>query len=245
MVNTFLSRCRSLAKSVTDTVEGLDTFMSLLYYSRMRITTQLLPLLLASSLPAHIVSVFGPGRDQKWIPTDLSLRSLDDYGFMSSGSHAAYFTTFFMEHLAAQHPGKLALTHYHPGLVLGKGFANPALPWWFRAIFKYFGPLIKLMPMALDGPESGQRTLFNVTNKFPARATGDKAVNAKNGNDIEVAESSDGIVGGGAYRVAWNGEQVATPKNYVELRAEGWLQKTVEHTLKAWEVIESGKVFTD
>ena len=41
--------------------------MSLLYYSRMRFVTRLLPLTLASSLAtgAHIVSVFGPGRDDR------------------------------------------------------------------------------------------------------------------------------------------------------------------------------------
>lgn len=240
-----LSCSRNSANVVAETAEGLDRFMSLLYFSRMRTTTQLLPLLLASSLPAHVVSVFGPGRDTTFIPTDISLRSPDNYGFMSSGSHAAYFTTFFMEHLAAQNPGKLALLHYYPGLVLGPGFADPALPWWFRAIFTYLGPLIKLMPQALDGPESGQRTLFNAGDRFPARSASGKAMDAKSGGVIGIAESSDGIVGGGAYRVYYNGEQVATPKKYEAWRAEGWLEKTVEHTLKAWEVIEAGKVFTD
>lgn len=219
--------------------------MSLLYYSRMRVATQLLPLLLASTLPAHVISVFGPGRDTKFIPSDLSLRSLDNYGFGSSGSHAAYLTTFFMEYLAAQNPGKLALTHYYPGLVLGPGFADPALPWWFRAIFKYLGPLLKLAPMALSGPESGQRTLFNASPRFPPRPADGPAVDGKRGGEIGVAESSDGVLGGGAYRVNYNGEQVATPKNYEQLRAEGWLEKTVQHTLKAWEEIEAGRVFTE
>jgi hypothetical protein len=39
--------------------------MSLLYYSRMRFTIRVMPLLLASTLPAHVISVFGPGRDTR------------------------------------------------------------------------------------------------------------------------------------------------------------------------------------
>jgi hypothetical protein len=219
--------------------------MSLLYYSRMRFTNQLLPLLLSSSLPAHVISVYGPGRDKNLIPSDLSLRSPQNYSFGNAGSHAAYFTTFFMEHLAAKHPGKLALVHYFPGLVLGPVFFDPSLPWWFRAIFKYFGPLIKLAPIALSEPESGQRTLFNASNRFPPLPLDGKAMDVKPEGEIGVAESSNGIVGGGAYRVNYNGEQVATPHNYQQLREDGWLEKVVEHTLKAWEVIKAHDKFKE
>ena len=228
-----------------ETSEGLDTFMSLLYYSRIRFTTRLLPLLLASSLPAHVISVFGPGRDTTLVQNDLSLRSPEHYGFMSSGSHAAYFITFFMEHLAAQNRGKLSLVHYFPGLVLSDGFQDPALPFWFRAIFKYAAPLIRLSPSTLDGEVSGARTLFNASPRFPPCSADGKAAAKDSAGAIGVAESSDGIVGGGAYRVNYNNEQVATPKQYKKLREEGWLEKVVEHTLKAFEEIEAGRVFTE
>ena len=50
-----------------ETTEGLDALLSLLYYSRMRFIISLIPLLLFLSwaLPtgAHVVSVFGPGRE--------------------------------------------------------------------------------------------------------------------------------------------------------------------------------------
>lgn len=218
--------------------------MSLLYYSRMRFTTRVLPLLFSSSLPAHVVSVFGPGRDTTFIPTDLSLRSPKNYGFYNSGSHIAYLTTFFMEYLAAQNPGKLALVHYFPGLVLSDGFQDPTFPFWFRGIFKYGAPLIKLLPPTLNGKESGERTLFNASPRFPPRSADGKATLSKSVGGIGVAESSDGIVGGGAYRVNFDNEQVATPKQYKKLREEGWLDKVVNHTLKAFEEIEAGRVFT-
>jgi len=228
-----------------ETSEGLDVFMSLLYYSRMRFATRLLPLLLASKLPAHVISVFGPGRDTTLIQDDISLRSPNNYGFMSSGSHAAYLTTFFMEHLATQNPGKISLAHYFPGLVLSEAFQDPTFPWWFRATFKYCAPMMRLFPSTLDGKESGARTLFNASSRFPPRGIDREATIKDSVGEIGVAESSDGVLGGGAYRVNWNGEQVATGKQYVKLREEGWAERCIEHTLKAWEVIEAGGIFTE
>jgi hypothetical protein len=216
--------------------------MSLLYYSRMRFTTLLLPLLLAAPSPAHVISVFGPQRDTTLIPTDLSLRDSKNYSFMTCGSHAAYLTTFFMEHLAAQNPGKLSLVHYFPGLVLTEAFGDPNLPTWFRWTFKYGRPLIS--PFTVGGDECGQRVLFNASAKFPARPVNATELSEKSGGDIQVAMSSDGIVGGGAYKVNWNGELIATGKQYIKMREEGWLDKAVDHTLKVFEEIESGKVFT-
>lgn len=211
--------------------------MSLLFYSRARFTTRLLPLLLSSTLPAHVISVFGPGRDVSFFPDDLSLRSSDNYGFMSSGSHAAYLKTFYWEYLAAKYPGKLSLCHYFPGLVLSDGFDDPTLPWWFRTIFKYGTPIIKLAPSTLPGEESGERTLFNASKRFPPRSGDGKARLAAAGG-IGIAESSDGIIGGGAYRVNYNGGQVAIGKQYKKMREDGWLDKAVQHTHKAWEDIE-------
>lgn len=228
-----------------ETSEGLDTFISLLYYSRMRFITKLLSILLASRLPARVISVYGPGRDSTFVPDDLSLRSPKNYGFMNSGSHAAYLTTFFMEYLATQHPGKLALVHYFPGLILGDVFMDPTFPLWFRTIFKYGMPLIKLSPMTLSGDECGARTLFNASSRFPPRLPDGKPAEVKDVGPIGVAESSDGILGGGAYRVNYNNEQVATGSQYKKLREGGWLDKCVKHTFKAWEEIEAGRVFAE
>lgn len=96
----------------------------------MRLITQFLPLLLSStnSTGAHVVSVFEPIKYEKISPGDLSLRNLENYGFMNMGSHVAYLTTFFFEKLAAQHASKLSLIHYFPGLVYTKAMEYPTLP---------------------------------------------------------------------------------------------------------------------
>jgi len=218
--------------------------MSLLYYSRMRFTTNLLPLLLASSLPAHIVSVFGPGRDTTFIPADLSLRDPKNYSFMTSGSHAAYFTTFFMEHLAAQHPGRLSLIHYYPGLVFTSSFSDPKLPAWFRWIFNYGRPLFNYLPMTRSPEESGNRIVFNTSSRFPARPADDKPWSSKTDDGLEIATSSDGLLGGGAYRVNYDSEIIKTGNQYPKLREEGWQEKIINHTLEAFEEIKAGRAFT-
>ena len=113
------------------------------------------PLLLSSTQPAHIISIFGP-RDSNLITDDLSLRSPKNYSFLQAGHHIAYFTTFFMEHLAAQNPGKLALVHYFLGLVITDALVDPALPWWF---FRYGELLVRWL--AVEGDECGERVLGN------------------------------------------------------------------------------------
>jgi hypothetical protein len=229
--------------SPLETNEGLDMKLSLLYYSRMRFTTLLLPLLLAAPAPAHVISVYGPQRDTTLIETDLSLRDPKNYSFTSCGSHAAYFTTFFMEHLAVQNPGKLALVHYFPSLVLTGAFDDPSLPTWFRWTFKYGAPLIR--PFTVNGEECGERVLFNASARFPSRLADAEGSTSISEGDIEVAVSSDGIVGGGAYKVNWNGEQIQTGKQYPELREKGWSDRIINHTLEVFEVIEAGNVFTE
>lgn len=222
-----------------ETTEGLDTFMSLIYYSRMRLTVSLLPLLLACppESPAHIVSIFSPKRDASFIPTDISLRNPNNYGFMSSGSHAAYLKTFYMEHLAALYPGKLAFVHYFPGLVITPAFNNPEVPWWMKFIFKYGMPVIRWY--SLPKEECGERVLFNASERWVARGGEGK----EEGEMVVVA--SDGVVGGGAYKVDTDGEVVPTGKQYAKMREEGWLEKAVEHTDKVFAEIKAGRKFTE
>jgi hypothetical protein len=209
----------------------------LLYYSRMRFITQLLPLLLQSS-PAHIVSVFSPKRDAQLLENDLSLREPTHYSFMNMGSHVSYMTTFYFEKLAAQHPGKLSLTHYYPGIVLTKGFNDPKLPGLFRVAYSIVAPIAR--PFTVKRAESGARVIFNASARFPAGQNG-----ATSKDSLEVAIASNGIVGGGAYRVDWNGEIIPKGAIYKELEKNGTSEKVWEHTNEAFKVISAGGVFVE
>lgn len=118
---------------------------------------------------------------------------------------------------------------------------DPGLPWWFRALFRYGAPVFRLAPSTVGREENGERTLFCASRRFPARGGTGKG----NGVEIGIAESSDGVHGGGAYRVNWNGEPVALGKQYPKMREDGWAEKMVQHTFKAWEDIEMKGKFTD
>jgi hypothetical protein len=217
--------------------------MSLLYYSRARFTIQLLPLLLASPLPARVVSVFGPGRDAKWFPEDISLRDPKKYGFMPMGSHAAYMITFFFEKLAAEHPERLSLTHHYPGLVLTDGFNDPNLPSWFRYTQTVMKPLVR--PFTVPQMDAGHRVLFHTSSRFPARPSNGEKAATKTPEGLDVAISSDGVLGGGAYRTGPDSELIPTNKDYKNLRADGWSETFWEHTMKVFKAVETGEKFVD
>jgi hypothetical protein len=213
--------------------------MSLMYYSRMRIIINLLPLLLKSNLPAKVVSVYAAGLERKLFPEDLSLRDLTHYSYSQARSHMIYMHTLFMESLAEQNRGKLSLVHIFPGLVLGPGFQNPELPTWFRIVTRWivipiFGRLI-----TVPAKESGERMLSLASPRYPPRS-----VDKSKGQEGAVI-GTDGNPGSGVYSLTWNGENNLKMKSYENMNKDEMRKRVWDHTTKAFEVIEAGKVFTE
>ncbi|MCJ1393101.1 hypothetical protein MMC18_005973 [Xylographa bjoerkii] len=231
-----------------ETKEGLDMLMSLLYYSRMRFVMNLLPLLLASPLPAHIVSVYAAGKEGKLFPEDLSLRASQHYGQANVRSHVTYMTTLFMETLAERHPGQLSLVHVFPSVVITDAFYNAGLPTWFKLTFRLAAPILR--PFTVPPEENGQRILFLATPRYPARQVTDSETTTKRGEasahhgDAEVAVGTDGNRGSGAYACNSDGETIPLKGTYRKLREEGLAKKVWDHTIKAFDDIEAGGVFT-
>ena len=221
--------------------------MSLLYYSRMRFILKLLPLLLASPLPAHVVSVYGAGLEEKLFPEDLSLRDPKHYSFANLRSHVVWMTTFFMETLAGKYRGQLSLTHIFPSLVMTNAFSVDMLPTWFKVIWRLLRPILELFSVQAD--EIGERIVFLATPRFPAQQdTGDgKVDSAARGSvtQVDVAMGSDGSLGSGAYRVNWNDETIPEKPVYKKVREQGMAAKVWVHTMAAFDKIEAGGVFAD
>jgi hypothetical protein len=94
--------------------------------------------------------------------------------------------------------------------------------------------------------ECGERVLFLASGRYPARG---KEIDGSGDGNAQtaagIAMGSDGVVGGGAYRVDWNGGVVPLGAKYEGLRREGFEKTVWDHTTNAFEVIESGKVFTE
>jgi hypothetical protein len=213
--------------------------MSLMYYSRMRMIVKLLPLLLKSSLPAKVVSVYAAGMEAKLFPEDLSLRDPKHYSYAQARSHMVYMHTLFLETLAEQNPGKLSLVHIFPGLVLGPGFQNPELPAWFRTLFHWvliplFGRLLTVKP-----EDCGDRMLSLTSSHYPPRPSD----NFKSQEGVAIG--TDGKPGSGAYSLSYNGENNLNAKAYEKFN-KNEMRKTVwEHTMRAFQVVEVGGVFEE
>lgn len=109
------------------------------------------------------------------------------------------------------------------------------LPGLFKVTIKVVGPVMKWWGVSLE--ECGERVVYLATGRFPARGT-------EGDGKGEVAVASDGVVGGGAYRVDLDNEIDSCPKNYRQLREDGMEEKVWKHTIEAFEEIEAGKRFT-
>ena len=225
--------------NTTETSEGLDTSFSLLYYSRMRFIVRLGLLLSNSRIPggAACISVFAGGLEKQsgFSPDDLSLRKY--YGISAVRDHSTFMTTFFFEKLAQEHAGKIRFIHIFPGLVITPAFYAANLPVWFRIVWTLVCPLVKLIAVAPE--DISQKVLYLASERFPARDTkGDFS-------DVDVAVATDGQRGGGAYSVKNVGETNDLRKAYAGLDREGIARKVCEHTMKAFEEIEAGRLFND
>ncbi|OJJ50329.1 hypothetical protein ASPZODRAFT_128945 [Penicilliopsis zonata CBS 506.65] len=223
-----------------DTDEGLDKAMSMMYYSRMRAIIQLRPLLLRSSKPATVVSVYAGGFEEKIYPDNLSLRYPMKYAYLQARSHIVYMHTAFFEALAAENKGRLSLVHVFPGLVIGPGFNDPEYPGWIRLMMKWILFPILGRLVAVEPAECGDRMLSLASPRYAPRSTDKPTV-----KDGELVRATNGELGGGCYALTSNGEDNFKPKIYAKLDKEKLRQQIVAHTLRAFEVIAAGGVFTE
>ncbi|THY69856.1 hypothetical protein D6C87_05076 [Aureobasidium pullulans] len=216
-----------------ETLEGLNKTMSMLYYSRMRFTTNLLPLM-RSSETAYVISVFGAGLDEN----DMSFRNAKRYNMSRARTHVIVMKTLFMEKLAAQNVGKVSFVHVYPRLVITPAFGNQDLPTWFRAVWTVAKPFVKYA-IAISPKEIGERILYLSSSALPPKDfhahAGDKT--------IKLALSTDGIIGGGAYACKHDAETIDVQAKYKSLRASKVDEKVWEHTLSVFSQIQENGVF--
>ena len=59
-----------------------------------------------------------------------------------------------------------------------------------------------------------------------------------------IATGTDGTPGGGAYAVNWDGETISTEKAYKKVRESDLAGQVWDHTMRAFDEIEAGTVFT-
>jgi hypothetical protein len=209
--------------------------MARFYYSRTASITKLLPLLLASSLPATVVSVYAAGMEAKLYAEDLSLRQPSHYSYSQARSHIVYMHTCFFEELAKRHPGQLRLVHIFPGLVVHKGMYSADNPWWLRFVFT---KVLPFFGMNQDLGEVGHRMVaLASTSIYPALPPGETAT-SKN-----AVKGTDGESGSSAYALNEKGESAYPAKRYDSLGKQDLREKVWNHTNLALKEIRAGGIF--
>lgn len=225
MFSIFETDLRLLATS-----EGLDAFISTTYYSRIRFISQLIPLLTAAPVPAHVISVYAGGFEDGTAPGELPIGCPPDaeYGVTGVRKYTTFMKTFLFEELAKKYEGRLSLTHIYPGLVDGPGFYSPDMPSWFRWIWRIFKPIARNFMTSAD--DCGLVMAYLATSRFPAKG---QTLGAK----VEAEASTKDEVGGGSYGVR---QRADAPKGvrYEKVRKEDTAKRIWDHTFETLDRIE-------
>ncbi|KAL5355842.1 hypothetical protein BJX96DRAFT_141949 [Aspergillus floccosus] len=233
-------------KGRDETAEGLDRKFSLHYYARMRLITQLLPLLKAaaedtsveaSARLSRVVSVLDPhasvraGGAGTLDYSDMSLKNT--FTLTKCAAHASLMGNFFLEGMARQHPQTSFVHAYPSGVATGIMRQIPG----GNVVAVILKTLLR--PFMVPIEESGERHLFAATSsKFPPKVEGMRTEDG-------VAVGSNGVKGSGCYWVNWDGEALSSNKKLDKTRETGAVEKVVQHTNEVFEeVCGEGKVLT-
>jgi NAD(P)-dependent dehydrogenase (short-subunit alcohol dehydrogenase family) len=195
-----------------DTKEGLETSFVLSYYSRIRLTQNLLPLLRQSPRP-RVLSVLNGGKEKAMLEDDLGLEQ-----HWSSGNlmgHTVTMTSLAFEYLTEDESNKrITFLHAAPGLVNTDIYSKLIAPESSGIAWKMTLPLLKGLLsvlwfcLAISVEESGERQAYNLT--------------------------SDGF-GPGALRIDQSNELISTKGVLEEYIERGWQEKVWEHTVRVFE----------
>jgi len=202
----------SLLTARIDTKEGVETSFALSYYSRLRLTENLLPLLRQSPRP-RVLSVLNGGKEKVMLEDDLGLEQ-----HWSSGNlmgHTATMTSLAFQYLAEGESNKrIAFLHAASGLVNTDIYSRLTAPESSGIVWRMALPLLKGLLsvlwfcLAISPEESGERQAFNLT--------------------------SDDF-GPGALRIDQSNQLISTKGVLEEYIERGWQEKVWEHTVRAFE----------
>lgn len=223
-----------------DTEEGLDKYMTLFYFSRARLAFKLLPLLRESPIGGRVVFVANPKTQGKMNLDDLELRK--NFSIRLALSHYGGLQSWFLEELSRRNPAKVVGCHYYPGTVMTDLAWHSDIPRWTMFLWSWIvGPIMRIWSVPFD--ECGQRILFMASPRFAACPDTGEPFPSSSADGVDKAEGRNGVLGSGAYDVNWDDSIIPPTKEMKQLREERPGEKMWDHTMAAWEAIESGKVW--
>lgn len=205
---------------------------STVYYSRIRFILQLVTLLTASPRTGHVISVYA-GTFENGVKAGeepIGSPPVDAYSFNTVRKYTSFMKTFIFEELADKYAGRLSLIHIYPGLVDGPGFTE--MPLWFRIVFNVLKPLtwFAMTPPA----DCGMVMAYLATSRFPAKYS---VRDAHASTDAEVAKSSLGVPGGGAYSLGQTADSQTQQVMFEKARRADTSKKVWDHTIKTLDDI--------
>ncbi|RYP45460.1 hypothetical protein DL769_011462 [Monosporascus sp. CRB-8-3] len=193
-----------------DTEEGLETNFTLSYFSRMRLLSNLLPLLHQSPRP-RVLSVLAGGREKFIIEDDLSLER--NWTILNAVKHTTCLTSLAFDYLAASNKN-ITFVHNFPGVVVSDNFRGLDPPEGAslgrRILLAAVKRLVLLMGLFVSMPpnEVGERQVYHLTSDRYSP---------------------------GAWRVHKNSEPVPATKALRHYEANGWPEKIWSFTTSTWD----------
>ncbi len=192
--------------------------MVLSYYARMRLTSNLLPVLLASPHP-RVLSVLNGGKEKAFNTTDLNLDK--SWSPFAAIGQTTTMTSLAFDYLSQKNP-RVTFLHAFPGLVrtdISTHLVAPAGAGFFRRVWAavlriVVGTLLYLFGIAPE--QSGERHAYQLTS---------------------------GTFQPGSWRVNEYCDVVKSVGVLGKLRGAGWPEKIWEFTLGVFEraVAASGR----
>lgn len=203
-----------LTSAKTETSEKLHLIAALNYYSRIRIITNLLPLLQRASSLRRIVTVGGGSKEGK---LDLSDLQANKVPLTDIRGHLTSLVTLGLEAVARTVPD-ISIVHDYPGTV-----KTPFLDRMPEDMLKN----VEFVPL----DECGERHVYLATSaEYPPRDGTEAGVPLQTG--AQVSMGSNGEVGSGLYSIDQDGESASleTLKLLADMRNEGIVDRVWEHT---------------
>ena len=221
----FLTAGYMTLKGRTETVEGIDRKMCVNYYSRIRCTLNLMPLLEAASTAnelSRVIIILAAGSEGDVRLDDLDLKH--NFTVHACLAHCVVMTDFAIEELSKRYPGT-SFSHSYPGTVK-TGIANELSgPVKLAAKVMY----AVMTPWILNIQESGERHFFQMTSQCYPSAKGSVGIPPPEG--MTAFKAMDGKPGGGAYLLDWDGRACGDESVLGKYREMDMGTKVWDHTM--------------
>jgi hypothetical protein len=222
----FLTAGYMTLKGRAETIEGIDRKMFVNYYSRIRCTLNLMPLLevaLNRNELSRVITVFAAGSEGEVRLDDLDLKH--NFSLHACLMHCVVMSDFAIEELAKRYPGT-SFSHSYPGMVK-TGITNElsgSVKLAVKVLYAVLAPWILIVH------ESGERHFFQMTSQCYPSAKG--AVGIPPPPDMSAFAGMDGRPGSGAYLLDWDGETTGDKSVLGKYRDIDMGSKVWTHTMQ-------------